>query len=607
MPKTLTVCLLFFIMQFASSQNYNCIVKRYYENITINNSQLTVNESIILQINNKAGDKYSIFHIPYSKNCPINDINAHIELPDGTIVRQLKNKEIVKKSNITDFSLYEDDYVKEFSLQHNVYPYIIKIEYSYTLRDYCQIADWTPFYKKALPVEDAKLEIKAPKELKLNISNASNIKQNTTPHENQVSYIWQTSYTPLKKEELAPSSTDLIPRILVTTDKFHWKIDGQCDTWQNFGLWQYNLNKGSDNLPPTEISKVHTLTEHLTNPYDKVKTLYQYLQQNKRYINVSIKYGGLQTYPAEYVCNNGYGDCKALSNYMKALLKEAGIRAIYTIVNAGEENEQIDTTIPCPQFNHIIICIPQGKDTCWLECTSKYNPTGYLGSFTQNRTVLLVDENGGKLAKTPALEAQECQENKYTTVDASTHMATVKMQLCGPNFEYINSIQNDAPSNYHEYILDKYLFPALDVKEWKFIHYDNQPKIGLEVKGEIQSSSTGNGTSLIYSPHSINIPKLEKVDARTLPVEIPYPILINDTLKVKFPTQYKSIENTPDSKIEEIWGFYSRKIQLNKSELIIIRQLYLKAGIISLEKYKNFYAFIQQIKRLDKDKLIMKQ
>lgn len=79
---------------------------------------------------------------------------------------------------------------------------------------------------------------------------------------------------------------------------------------------------------------------------------------------------------------------------MFALLKEAGIRSVYTVIGSGNDNDYLMVDLPSSQFNHAILFVPQGKDTVWLECTSQTNGAGYLGGNTGNRYALAVDENG---------------------------------------------------------------------------------------------------------------------------------------------------------------------------------------------------------------------
>jgi hypothetical protein len=117
--------------------------------------------------------------------------------------------------------------------------------------------------------------------------------------------------------------------------------------------------------------------------------------------------GGLQPYDASYVAKNKYGDCKALSNFMVALLKEAGIKGYPVTIYAGANETNFVVDFPSHQSNHIICMVPVKQDTVWLECTSQSTPPGYLGSFTCNRYGLLVDENGGKLVHTPRYELKD--------------------------------------------------------------------------------------------------------------------------------------------------------------------------------------------------------
>ncbi len=107
-----------------------------------------------------------------------------------------------------------------------------------------------------------------------------------------------------------------------------------------------------------------------------------------------------QPFPASVVDEVGYGDCKALSNYTVALLQTVGIKGYYTIIRGGRNERAINPEFPSNQFNHIVVSVPNGKDTLWLECTSQTNPFGYQGKFTEDRWALMVTEDGGKLVRT---------------------------------------------------------------------------------------------------------------------------------------------------------------------------------------------------------------
>jgi transglutaminase-like putative cysteine protease len=182
------------------------------------------------------------------------------------------------------------------------------------------------------------------------------------------------------------------------------KYKGDMQSWKNIGLFIYKLNEGRDVLPEDKKATVKSLIEGEQDTYNKVQKLYAYMQQSTRYVANEYGIAGWQTFDAMNVATNGYGDCKGLTNYLKALLKEAGINSYVTLVYAGEDYYKIDEDFPANTFNHVILCVPQPKDTIWVECTSQQLPAGYLGSFTQGRKVLLTSEQGGFLCMTPSYD-----------------------------------------------------------------------------------------------------------------------------------------------------------------------------------------------------------
>ena len=115
----------------------------------------------------------------------------------------------------------------------------------------------------------------------------------------------------------------------------------------------YQLIKGRDVLPEEVKKKVHELTDNKGDK-EKISVLYDFLQKNTRYISIQLGIGGWQPFEASYVAEKKYGDCKALSNYMIALLKEAGITGKYVEIYGGKSPPPFIEDFPFYKFNNVI-------------------------------------------------------------------------------------------------------------------------------------------------------------------------------------------------------------------------------------------------------------
>ena len=160
-----------------------------------------------------------------------------------------------------------------------------------------------------------------------------------------------------------------------------------------------SLLEGRDVINEATKIKILDWVKEAKSPLEKAKIVYQFMQNKTRYISVQVGIGGWEPIAANQVDQVGYGDCKGLTNYTKALLDVVGVTSYYTVVYASEKRN-LDKDFASLQGNHVILNIPnEGKDI-WLECTSQTMPFGFLGDFTDDRDVLVVTPEGGIIKRT---------------------------------------------------------------------------------------------------------------------------------------------------------------------------------------------------------------
>ena len=606
MKKTIQIFIFIVFSQFSSfSQNNNAEIVKYTTTYTISESiTLTKEVNVSILINNKTGENLTKISIPYSKKNPIVELNGQITDIFGKKIRKLKNKDIEIKSHISDISLYEDNFIKTFTLKHNVYPYIISYNYKINNNSFFYIASWSPYFKYKTSTKNAILKIIIPENYKIKIDQ-NNIKKPKIERINKkISYTWNSNYKFNYKYNIyAPEKDKEIPSVKIVPFDFKYSTKGNQKTWKDFGNWVYKLNEGLDFLPTNEKIKIDELIKDKKTEIEKIDALYKYMQQNTRYINVSIDVGGFKPYPASYVSENKYGDCKALSNYMKAILKHAGITSYYCLINAGDSFKEINKDFISAQFNHAILCVPNNNDTSWLECTNNYIPTGYMGTFTQGRNALLIKKNESKLINTPKLNIEDVIKSRtieFSIKDNKTVLAKVNLNLKGDEYESFISFNETLSTVQKEKYIHRFIpFNNYELINWNINSSKKEASINFNAELELKNYIKTYEDMKYLALYPTKIPNFEKPKNRTKDIVLNYPINIIDTLIYKNINGYK-FETRKNTSIISKYGSYKIKSQIEADKITITKQFILFAGKYKLSEYKPFYNFLSSIKMIER-------
>ena len=605
-----TTCLLFalFVCLFLNRLLANdSELIRSVSVIKVENGKRIAIDSIEIQINNRNGDRDSEFELPYSRKEKLSIEQAFVCNKQGQIIRKLKNGDITTRHYFSEAAFFQDTYVKEFQLRHNTYPYTIFLVYKRIGSDFLSIAHWEACNRPNQSVRSAELHVEVPLDFPIRYQ-SENIAppQIKTVNSKQV-YSWYASYEKHEAETMSPRTACQIPSVNIIPLSFKYGLKGSWETWETFGEWQTRLNANAQELPTAEKLKLDRLLNGLTI-HEKIKVLYRYLQQNTRYINVSIHIGGWKTYPAEYVSINKYGDCKALSNYMISLLAYAGIPAYYTLVYAGEEMLPIDISTPMPRFNHAIVCVPLDNDTIFLECTNKNIPCGYTGTFTQGRSALLISDSS-HLVQIPELTAEYVRCTSQTTIALSTGYSKIhtKQILRGKQYEYWTAVSHHLNTADRERYSRQYFQNLYDMERFDIDLQAEKAEINLEAELAARNMFTVYDRDITIRPFSRALPPFEMPENRKLAIELNYPIAYTDTIIYTFPYEVKKISTLEEKQFESKYGSYRFHYQKTGEQLIVIKEVIIRKGKYEIDEYPDFYAFISEIKKNENTTLYFKE
>jgi len=576
----------------------------YHSTVTINNKKLTRKHSYELRINNHDGEIYTTVSIPFSSMIKISNLNASIKTVEGLVIKKLNKKDIKERNSFPSFSFYEDQFVKEFTLTHNIYPYVLSIEYEEKEDQFIHVDDWYPIMDIEIPTTNATLTIQAPKDYKINFYSqfATEIPKDSV--EDNYIYKWSASYDGnVQAEKFSPPLRNFLPMVVAVPETFTYDIDGSLTSWQSFGFWQHELIQNTTDLPDYERQKINEVIKGAESKDEIIKKLFHYLQDETRYINISIETGGLKPYPARYVAQNRYGDCKALSNYFRAVLKSVDIESYYSKIYAGEVIHEIHHEVPSQQSNHIILCVPDDNDTIWVDCTSD-DPFRYTGTFIQNREVFVINNNHSFFTKTPSLQPDQVlkeREVSLTNLINNETAADFKTVYRGSEYEYFNQVEHLLNDDTKEKLLRENVidnsFNPISIRLNNLSR--DSAKAVLEYSARSSEIYKQYGNDLLIKLLSFYTPKMEQVQDRKLPLQINYPIYQKDKLDYKIPEGFKIDGALPNHLIESKYGKYEISSELSEHGVLISKSFLLFEGNYPLEEYEAFYAFIASVAQIE--------
>jgi transglutaminase-like putative cysteine protease len=578
--------------------------------------QVVISVKKAVTVLNQNGDSDAGLHIFYNKNSVIKGIKGEIYDESGKLTHKINLSNFKDESAISNFSLFEDDRIKYFRPQMISYPYTVVYEYEVRNKQNLLIPDWYASPDPNVAVERSKYSFISKPEDKVNIK-AYHIKEKVqqTNTEKSTIYSWEVkNLAAFRAEPYSPPANLYLAHVKIAPEKFsYYNSTGQYSNWNDLGKWIYDdLIQKRQTLAPATIQLMKELVTGITDPKQKAKKIYEYMQKKTRYVSIQVGIGGFQPATAAEVDRMGYGDCKGLVNYMQSLLSAVDIPSYYCIVYAGNQKKSLDADFASMnQANHVILCLPFENDTTWLECTSQTAPFGFIGDFTDDRLVLACTKDGGKLLRTPELKTSQNLIKRIAKLHLDAegsitgNMSTLFKGSQYDNNEYIKtqSLEDQMKSLKLKYDIDNINFSSIQFRQVKEADPLTEENCELSIKN--YASKTPNRAYLVLNPFNKKN-TVSEITNRTRALYLNRGYTDQDELTYHLPETY-AIEAKPDDVlIKNEFGYYETKTVIKDKVLTYNRTLVINKGLFDAAKYAEFAAFINKVNLNDHAKVVFK-
>ncbi|MCC6411466.1 MAG: DUF3857 domain-containing protein [Saprospiraceae bacterium] len=598
----------------AALKNDAHAVRRYrhirYDVRSPENIVLQFTEAVTLLNSNAKG--HTTLAVFYDKQTKIRSLGATVYDAQGKVTKKYKEKDFRDFAAQDGFSLYLDDRLRLLEVAVPGLPCTVEFTYETDNKGLLTFNTFMAYASTHFAVEEDVYEVKAPTNYGLRYKNVNGAPEPEKLPDGTLRWTYR-NLPALPDEILSPPLDALSPTVWVAPNTIAYDgSSGDISTWENLGKWNWALLEGRDKLPAATVEKVRQLVAGTSDTREKVCLIYEYMQQRTRYVSIQLGIGGFQPFTAEEVDKTGYGDCKALSNYTRALLKAVDIPSTYAVIGAGD-----DRRIRYPDFcsfgqaNHVILCVPiKNSDTLWLECTSQRQPCVYQGDFTSNRLALLVDKNGGKLVQTAHYtQEQNRLENTFQFEVKSDGGAAATFQSNG----YAAASEDyEALLRYQGKEADDWLalnFPVANAKVLTHrIAGIDSVLAGTRLFSEFTMSrlATVQGQRLFLPVCPLKpLPSPASGGKRMLPMEIRMDKVQTDRFEYRLPAGLK-VDFTPEDKfLETPFGTYRRAVRNEGNLLIAERHFAIHPGVYPPEQWSAFIDFLKKVNAADAEKAIL--
>ncbi|TAE26680.1 MAG: DUF3857 domain-containing protein [Cytophagales bacterium] len=599
--------------------NAHAVVRRHETAFVVKSpGEATQRVRTVVTVLDAQGDDEARLIVGYDKLSKINDIWGALYDASGNQLKKLKKADIDDQSATDDGSFLTDRRLKHasFPRQPN-YPYTVEFVYEATERNLMFYPTWVPQSKENRSVEQASLTITMPKGQALRYK-AFNLNKPVERQDeaNQTVYVWTLTNQPaIELESMAPPARELVPILYTAPTAFEVQdYTGTITNWKELGRFYHVLNRDRDALPAELKTQIVQLTAGEATAMGKIRKVYEFVQQNTRYVSVQLGIGGWQTIAAEKVAATKYGDCKALTNYTKALLNVVGIPAVEALVRAGDDEADILTDFPSFQFNHVILCVPNKGDTLYLECTSQTNPLGYNGTFTGNRHVLLVTPDGGRLTQTPHYSPADNRQMRRIDViltEQGDATAQAVNRYTGIQSETRTGLLNNrSQAEQRTWLLEQVRIPNFELKKFSFSEQKTQiPVVTETLTLAVRKWATPSGSRLFVPLNLMST--LGPATPATSPRQQPLDLDANwnwqdtDTVSYQLPQGYRPEAPISPMTLTSAFGDYTAGAQMVGDRLVYTRRVTIRRGRHTATAYAEWVDFRKKIAKFDKVQLVL--
>ena len=243
----------------------------------------------------------------------------------------------------------------------------------------------------------------------------------------------------------------------------HLTFLGGFSNWST--LYQWLLSLTEDNEDETEVHrKAEAITSHCHNDWEKLAALYEWIQQNIRYIAIESGISAFKPDTPLSVLQKRYGDCKGKATLLREMGRSLNLDIRFVWAHTSEGIPSVQDMPTLSAFNHLLCAYYDGNDFLFLDPSGNSLPLRAIPDNLQGKYVLIESGKEGIIRQIPILPPSCNSENIHIDffLKEDTLTGKAEHQWSGVFKEFYHSAKEQLPSNRYTTFLSSLLSNKLE-------------------------------------------------------------------------------------------------------------------------------------------------
>ena len=420
-------------------------------------------------------------------------------------------------------------------------------------------------------------------------------------------YTWKVADMPAFEEEnRAPNFTYFLPHIVYYIKSYTKdnKKEALFPDVEHLYKWYYSLVKDINKLDQTALkTKTSELIKDKTNPKEKAKAIYNWVQENIHYVAFEYEMGGFIPRDAASVFDKKYGDCKDISNLLNEMFKTAGLESNLVWIGTRDKPYSF-TDVPTPLVsNHMIASVKIDKQRYFVDGTDSFCQFTFPSAMIQGKEGLIgISETEFVIEKVPVIDKKEnhLKVDMKLKINDDGVQGAAKLLLSGyEKSDFLNVLASNKQKQ--DEILKSGLTRynqklEIESTEVKKNEYDNKDA-ELLYNFKLESWTKKIGDKIIVKPILLAPFKEYIIDTKERKLSIENDnVFTNDfTYVYEIPENYQLDFIPENSKKENEVLSYDISYKKDKKSLIVSQKIALKKLVIETKDFDSWNALVTEL------------